>query len=485
MSLPTSSPSSQHVDARGVLALVDALEAGGHDPHSLLVARHGYVVARGWWAPYAAERNQLVYSLSKSFTAAAIGLLVDAGRVRLDDRVFDLIPAAEIPDGAQVQERYQRLTLGHCLTMATGHTADAWTAAVSAAAQAPSEDGTDPVLGAILAAAPEQEPGTVWAYNQIATYLAAAVVRAVTGEGLLEFARPRLLGPLGATDVRWHRTATGRELAFSGIHVGSDAILALAQTHLDAGRWQGEQLLSSDWVTHAIAPTGLPNTEADPNPDWAQGYGCSFWNARHGYRGDGAYGQFAIVLPEQDVTIAITSEATDMQAVLDLVWEHLLPAVDREGDESADAELAGRLRDLHVPTLASSGTGPDEASWSRSADSTLPRAYAGVSLARRCAAAYELVLDHDGTKVPVAVGEGEWAESTLVLGGAELPVVAAGGWQEDGTFAADLRLIETPHTIAVRTRTDGTVDLGWREVPLHGPDPVSVAVRGPGLPAQS
>ncbi len=484
MALPTSSPSAQQVDARGILALVDALEACGHDPHSMLVARHGHVVARGWWAPYAAERNQLVYSLTKSFTAATVGLLVDAGRVSLDDRVFDLIPASEIPAGAQIHERYQRLSLGHCLTMATGHTADAWTAAVGAAAQAPSTDSTDPVLGAILAAPPEQEPGTVWAYNQIATYLAAAVVRAVTGESLLAFARPRLLDPLGATDVRWHRTATGRELAFSGIHVGSDAILALAQIHLDAGIWRDEQLLSPEWVALATAPTGLPNTEADPNPDWAQGYGCSFWHARHGYRGDGAYGQFAIVLPEQDVAIAITSEATDMQAVLDLVWEHFLPAVDREGDDAADAELSVRLGHLRVPTLASIGCGPDEASWTRSAVSTLPEAY-GAAIVRHGAAAYELVLDHHGTQVPVAVGDGEWSESVLALQGVELPVAAAGGWQENGTFAADLRLIETPHTVRVRTRTDGTVDLCWSEVPLLGPDPVSIAVRGSALPAQS
>lgn len=167
-----------------------------------------------------------------------------------------------------------------------------------------------------------------------------------------------------------------------------------------------------------------------------------------------------------------------MQAVLDLVWEHFLPAVDREGDDAADAELSGRLSHLRVPTHASTGTGPDEASWTRSGVSTLPEAYGAVGLARREAAAYQLTLDHHDTQVPVAVGDGEWAMSVLALQGAELPVAAAGGWQDDETFAADLRLIETPHTVRVRTRTDDTVDLCWREVPLLGPDPVSIAVRG-------
>ncbi|NNF56443.1 MAG: beta-lactamase family protein, partial [Acidimicrobiales bacterium] len=471
MALPTSSPSAQHIDARGILNLVDALEAGDHDPHSVLIARHGHVVAQGWWTPYAAERNQLVYSLSKSFTATTVGLLVDTGRILLDDCVFDLIPATEIPTGVQIPERYQRLTIGHCLAMATGHTAEAWTEAVSAAARAPSADSSDPVLGAILAAPPEQEPGSVFAYNQIATYLVAAVVRAVTGQGLLDFARPRLLDPLGATDVRWHRTATGRELGFSGIHVGSEAILALAQTHLDAGRWQDEQLLSPEWVARATASAGLPNPDPAASPDWTRGYGYSFWNARHGYRGDGAFGQFAIVLPEQNVAIAITSETTDMQAVLDLVWELFLPAVDRKGDDDADLELARRLDELRVPTIASTGPGPGKASWTRSRVSTLPEAYRAVAITQGGAAPYELVLNHHGTQVPVAVGDGEWAMSVLELQGAELPVATAGGWQEDGTFAADMRLIETPHTVQVRTRIDGSVDLCWRRVPLRGPDP--------------
>ena len=95
-----------------------------------------------------------------------------------------------------------------------------------------------------------------------------------------------------------------------------------------------------------------------------------------------------------------------------------------------------------------------------------------------------MVLDRDGTQVRLDVGDGEWAESTFAVGGVELPVVASGGWDGDGCFSADVRLIETPHTMQVRTRTDGTVHLGWREVPMLGADPLWTAVRGPGLPTQ-
>jgi CubicO group peptidase (beta-lactamase class C family) len=467
-----------------VLALVDALEAAGHDPHSLVLARHGHVVARGWWAPYAPERVQLVYSLSKSFTASAVGLLVDDGRLSLDDRVFDLLPAAELPGGASVSDRYARLTVGHCLTMATGHDVDAWTDSVGGSAFVASEDGSDPVLGAILAAEPEHEPGSAWAYNQVATYLVAQVVRAVTGGGLLDLLRPRLLAALDPDSpdrVRWLATAAGRELGFSGLHVGTDAILALAQTYLDRGRWQGAQLLSEQWVGTATAPTGLPNREPDPNPDWRHGYGCSFWGATHGYRGDGAYGQYAIVLPEQDVALAITEETTDMQAVLDLVWEHLLPAVDRPGDPDADHELATRMSTLQVPTPGSTGPGPGRARWLRAPESELPESYAAVRLARAASpaghAAYDLVLEAHGHDALVRVGDGRWEESSLAVDGVTLPVAAAGGWDERGEFRAELRLVETPHRVLVHGRHDGSAHLGWHEVPLHGPDPLTLAVR--------
>ena len=489
VSLPTSTPSAEGVDALGILALVDALESGGHDPHSLLIARHGRVIARGWWAPYSPDRVQLVYSLSKSFTATAVGLLVDEGRLSLDEPVLDLLPEGDLPPELDVPERYRRLTLRHCLTMATGHDVEAWTPPVRHAAEQVSSDGTDPVLAAILATPQEHEPGTAWAYNQIATYLAAGAVRGATGSSVLSLLRERvlpLLDPRGGADVAWQRTATGRELGFSGIHIGSDAILGLAQAHLDRGQWEGASLLSPEWVTTATTSTGLPNRETDANPDWTQGYGCSFWIARHGYRGDGAYGQYAIVLPEQDIAIAITSETRDMQAVLDLVWNHLLPAVgsqDEDGDELADAALQERLDLLTVPALWSSAPGPETGWWVRADDSALPPTYAAMSLAPGHAA-HEVVLDCNGTPVRLDVGDGEWVESTFVAGGVMLPVVASGGWDGDGCFGADVRLIETPHTLRLRTRPDGKVHLGWREVPMDGPDPLGLAVRGPALPRQ-
>ena len=133
-----------------------------------------------------------------------------------------------------------------------------------------------------------------------------------------------------------------RKVGFVKLNIGmalsATAIAALGQLYLQQGEWDGTQLLPREWV--AEATRSHVSNAGESNPDWAQGYGFQFWMARHGYRGDGAYGQFSVVLPEHDVVLALTGQSLDMQAVLDAAWTHLLPAFGtdtiRVGDAAAD-----------------------------------------------------------------------------------------------------------------------------------------------------
>ena len=99
---------------------------------------------------------------------------------------------------------------------------------------------------------------------------------------------------------------------------------------LQHGEWQGKQLVPAEWFEAATSKQ-VPN-DTEENPDWKQGYGFQFWRGRHNtYRGDGAFGQFCLVFPDYDAALIITSSTTDMQGILNTVWEHLLPAL--EGKE--------------------------------------------------------------------------------------------------------------------------------------------------------
>src|SRR5215470_20140693 len=121
-SLPRSTPADQQVDPAAILAFLDVLdERPDIEMHSLMVVRHGHVVAEGWWAPYSAGRPHLLYSLTKSFTSVAVGLAIADGLLSLDDRVVDVLPD-HIP--ADISEQGRRITVHHLLSMTTGHRTD-------------------------------------------------------------------------------------------------------------------------------------------------------------------------------------------------------------------------------------------------------------------------------------------------------------------------------------------------------------------------
>ncbi len=471
MNLPHSAPSAQGVDAAGLLSFLTAVREHDLGLHGLMVARHGHVIAQGWVRPYAADRAQLVYSLSKTLTATAVGILVQEGRLGLDDLVLDHFPEV---DRADLDPRWLRVQVRHCLSMTVGHETDAWAQVVDRSDFAPPA-GDDWVARA-FATKPTTEPGTVFAYNQVATYLLSVVV-ARLGGGVRAVLRPRVLDPLGIGEVRWHTDPQGRELGFSGAHLRTGDVLALAQLYLDRGVWQGERLLDEAWVAEASAAFGPLNEDPGAGADWRRGYGYSFWMQQVGFRGDGAYGQYLIVLPDHDVAIAITSEHERMQTMLDLLWEHVVPALERPGAGADDEALGRALGGLALEPLAGAALGPDVAEFNRSGASTLASSYAAVSVARE-GAAHVVSLHRDGHRLPIRVGAGEWVPSVLQAQGWSLPVVASGGWVDEDTFRADVRVIETPHTFRVEARLrSGEVDLVWRLVPLMGRDPFGLAVR--------
>ncbi|SCD35254.1 Beta-lactamase [Streptomyces sp. DvalAA-14] len=120
--LPADTPAAQGVDALGIEAFLDAVEtAPDIEPHSLMIMRHDRLIAAGWWAPWTADRRQLLYSLSKSFTSTAAGLAVADGLLDLDAPVVSYFPEIE----ADITDPGSRAILvRHIIAMASGHVAD-------------------------------------------------------------------------------------------------------------------------------------------------------------------------------------------------------------------------------------------------------------------------------------------------------------------------------------------------------------------------
>jgi CubicO group peptidase (beta-lactamase class C family) len=461
--LPSSGPAAQGVDAAGVHAFLDALEAAPEiEPHSLMIMRHGHLVASGWWAPYAADRPHLLYSLSKSFTGTAAALAEAEGLLDFDAPVISYFPEfeADITD-----PRSRAMLVRHVASMSSGHERET-------VEEAFGRDPAEPVRGFLLLP-PDRDPGTVFAYNQPTTYTLGAIVQRVTGQSLSGFLRPRLLDPLGIGEVFWRRDRTGREIGFSGLHATTDAVARLGQLYLNDGLWEGQRLLPEGWAARAAQPripTAGAMGDAD-RQDWDRGYGYQFWMSRHGYRGDGAYGQFCLVLPEHDAVIATTAATERMQDVLNLVWEHLLPAFGPEplpGREIADASLRERLGRLALPPVPGAPTPPDRAGdWAAARFTACGAGPVRAAALARDADGWTLTLSEDGgpdgEHLRLRVGPEGWTVAEEPL-----PTAVSGGWTGPGTFAVDVVFLETPHRLALTcSLAEGTVTARWRTQPLE------------------
>ena len=464
--LPESTPAAQGVDASGVHAFLDALEAVPDiDPHGLMILRHGHLVASGWWAPHTAGRLRLLYSLSKSFTSTAAGFAVAEGLMRLDDPVISYFPEfeADITD-----PRSRAMLVRHVASMASGHAAETFD-------RARALDPGDLVRGFLLVP-PDRDPGTVFAYNQPATYTLGEIVRRVTGQSLVDYLRPRLLDPLGIGEVAWLRDRRGRELGFSGLHATTDAIARLGQLYLRDGVWEGERVLPEGWVAEAtrVQVANGDGTAEGARSDWQQGYGFQFWTSRHGYRGDGAYGQFCVVLPEYDAVIAMTSETEDMQAVLDLAWEHLLPAFGPgplPGRDEEDVALGERLARLALPSAPGGSAPPERAeTWSGAVFTPYDGVCADQPRLTRVevtadAGGRRLTLTEDGHTLELRLDGDGWT----VEDDGPVPTAVSGGWTDPDTLAVEVAFLETPHRLVVTCAlADRTFTARWRTTPLHG-----------------
>ncbi len=465
-SLPRSTPVGQQADPAAILAFLDAVESRPDiELHSLMVVRHGQVIAEGWWAPYGADRRHFLYSLSKSFTSTAAGLARAEGRLDLDDPVGKHFPEfeADITD-----PRSRAIRVRHVAAMASGHDRDT-------RGEALSRDPAEPVRGFLLIP-PDQEPGTLFAYNQPCTYTLASIVQRNAGLPLTEYLRPRLFEPLGIGPVGWQTWPPGRQQGFSGLFARTEDIAKLGQLYLQGGRWDGRQLLPADWVDQATTQqVATPDRE---NPDWCQGYGFQFWMARHGYRGDGALGQFCVVLPEQDTVVAITAATWDMQAVLDALWDHLLPGLDGAvgdpaGDPARQDELSTRLAGLAL-SACPAGSAPAVTGDVASApfpvvgvDGELATTLDSVSVTPQ-GDGWTVTLAEADNAVTFGAGAGTWAVSAPAdRHGGAVPVAASGGWAAGGGLRVEGIFLETPHRMDIELRRDGhTATAAWRIPPL-------------------
>ncbi|WP_022909838.1 serine hydrolase domain-containing protein [Aestuariimicrobium kwangyangense] len=440
------SPAQQYVPA--IQQFREAQQAAGCELHSLTVVKDGVRLVEFGVAPWTLERASLVYSMSKTFTSAAFGIARERGLLSEDDLVIDLFPE-HLDD--RVGPKARTITLGHCLSMASGHTFDTielfngrWTLDSSG-------------IGEFLRHEPDGTPGETFCYNQLCTYTVALAVARATGTSVHDLMRREVLDKLDCEPSWWASDPDGNAFGFSGNHVSPRTLASFIGLVANGGvavggAHDGEQLLPQGWIDQ-YAIKRVENAAANPSPDsdWAQGYGWQVWRGRDGgHRADGAYGQYGLIWPDQKLAVVITSLVGDMQVTIDQVRQILLPALDSlEAPEpaaivpvptgSADfAAWSGTIADRGAARVASDGDGWLIA-WS----------------------------DPDGGEHRIPVGHGHWRDSVMRWDGSSLDVSAAGAVDESGVLRVRLACLNTPHTALLDF--PGDTDRGsfsWNAQPL-------------------
>jgi len=448
--LPRSVPETEGVSSEGILAFLDSAALTNHEFHSIMILRHGKVIAEGWWSPYAPELKHTLYSTSKSFTSTAVGFAVTEGLLTVNDRVVSFF-SEELPD--TISPFLAELTIKDLLTMSVGQDPDPTSLRFNDSNWVWSFFRV-PILN---------KPGTKFLYNSLATYMLSAIVQKVTGEKIIDYLTPRLFEPLGIEGIDWEEDPKGINTGGWGLRVKTEDMAKFGQLLLQKGSWNGEEVIPAAWVEEATTFKIDQDPEASQSrkdsSDWLQGYCYQFWRCRNNaFRADGAYGQYIIVMPEKDAVVAITSESPDMQDEINLVWKYLLPAMKDDAlpeNRAASDRLKQKLADLVLMSQAA-GTSPIE----NKIDSkkyyleSNTREFEMISFDFGDSVC-NIVITAGGTNYEYKLGAGKWIQDHTGRPGPSLTgpvmitdtfrIACSYGWKNENTLELVLRYTESPH----------------------------------------
>ena len=462
--LVRSEPEAQGVSSKAILEFLDAANKSKTEFHSIMIVRHGNVIAEGWWNPYKPDLKHTLYSCSKTFTATAVGFAVQEKLLSVNDKVTSFFKG-ELPD--TVSANLADLTVKDVLMMSDGQEPDP-TFKIGVDSNWVHAFLTTPVV---------HDPGTTFLYNSLGTYMLSAIVQKVTGQKIVDYLKPRLFDPLGITGADWEEDTKGINTGGWGLRVKTEDIARFGQLFLQKGMWNGKQILPASWVEEATTAQIMQKPGATPEEkaanDWIQGYCYQMWRCRNNaVRGDGAFGQYMIIMPEQDAVVAITAETPDMQDEINLVWKYLLPAMQKNAlpaDKAAAKLLKEKLATLALAPPAKNNTAMATTIAGKQYVFTAnDRHLQNISFTYK-KDMYHVTLTTDTAKYEFDFAAGKWQPGTTGKPGPSLtgagfenrgmlyPAKTMAGytWVDDNSLQLKLRYIESPHTETFTCHFDG------------------------------
>jgi CubicO group peptidase (beta-lactamase class C family) len=309
----TSSPEEQGMDSRKLAQMLDAISQQNLNLHSLLVVRNGYLVSETYFRAYQQDTKHEIYSITKSFVSTLIGIALDKGFIdTTDHRILDYFPQRTFENTDKYKEA---ITLDNLLTMRSGLDWQEGDPAYMALIQSP--DWVKFMLDKPL----DQPPGTWFNYCSGCSHLLSAILEETTGMNTFDFAKQNLFQPLGITDVTWDSDSQGIPIGGWGLQLTPRDMAKLGYLYLYNGVWDGDQIVSGDWVNRAT------QTHTETDSDF--GYGYQWWTypSLSAYMALGRYGQTIFVVPRSNLVVVATAELDSHVSIFRLIQDYILPAV--------------------------------------------------------------------------------------------------------------------------------------------------------------
>ncbi len=330
-------PEEVGVSSKVVNDFMNAIEAENVNIHSFMVIRHGKVAAECYRAPFTADRPHAMYSVSKTFTATAIGIAEGEGLLSMNDLVKDYFPdyTKDLND-----PRLERLTIRHLITMSSGKDPSLL-----------NDKSKCDWIEYFFKCPWYAEPGEKYKYISENIYMLCAILTRVTGMSVRDYLQPRLFEPLGIDYPFWETDANGIEAGGWGLYVKTEDVAKLMLCYQHDGKFRNKQVIPAEFAkaAHEAQTDNSANCYADSN----NGYGYCLWicGLPNTYRCDGMFSQFGIVFEDYDALFVMTSAIPPEQEARDFLWRFIPAMFLDETKDNGDTSVPGLKERLQNAVL--------------------------------------------------------------------------------------------------------------------------------------
>ena len=300
---------------------------------SVLVYQEGREEVSFYWENYCSCRwSRNIYSASKTIAALGFGAAVEEGILSLDDKPIDFFPdEIEGTPSAFLEE----LTLRHLLTMSAGYEHKTPSMGWGSFERDQIPNWIKNAMNIPIV----EKPGSKFHYNNVAPYVASAMLSKKTGQRLVDFMKPRFFDRLGILNPQWLTSPEGYDVCAGSLIITPEQMMKIGKLFLQEGVWEGQRLVSAEWIKEAtkvqiphikpqLPPHMPPLSNSPGTEDYWSGYGYWTWinHGGLGYRAIGNGGQLILVLPEERAVVVTTAdEGQSQMAFMDTIWDSIYP----------------------------------------------------------------------------------------------------------------------------------------------------------------